>query len=299
MKLNKLTLKDKRLFERYLSLKPHNLAVYAWENIYIWRGLFDIRWQIIEEALCIFFQDNIGCFLYLAPLAQKLNPAVIDKVFKILNAGNKNQEVSRIENVEEPEIEAYHRLGYDVEEKPGDYLCLKAQLADLKGNHLKHKRASANYFVKNYSFQYLPFSKKYLFECLALYHLWASERKDKYADKIYRGMIKDSLTALEILLNNYQKFNCIGRIVKVGQRIKAFSFGFKLNAETFCILYEISDLSVRGLAQFIFREFCRELKDYKYINIMDDSGLENLKKVKLSYKPVKLIPSYIVKRKVS
>ena len=40
-----------------------------------------------------------------------------------------------------------------------------------------------------------------------------------------------------------------------------------------------------------------ELKGYKFINIMDDSGLENLKKVKLSYQPLKLIPAYIAKRK--
>jgi hypothetical protein len=29
---------------------------------------------------------------------------------------------------------------------------------------------------------------------------------------------------------------------------------------------------------------------------MDDSGLENLKKVKLAYKPVQLIPAYIAKK---
>lgn len=93
-----------------------------------------------------------------------------------------------------------------------------------------------------------------------------------------------------------QNLNCIGRIVKVDKEIRAFSFGFKLNAQTFCILYEITDLQVKGLAQFIFREFCREMADYKYINIMDDSGLENLKQVKLSYHPIKLVPAYIVQR---
>jgi len=63
----------------------------------------------------------------------------------------------------------------------------------------------------------------------------------------------------------------------------AFTFGFKLNKDTFCILYEITDLSIKGLSQFIFRQFCSELKNHRYINIMDDSGLVNLKRVKLSY----------------
>jgi len=44
------------------------------------------------------------------------------------------------------------------------------------------------------------------------------------------------------------------------------------------------------------REFSRELGGYKYINIMDDSGLKNLKRVKLSYKPVRLVPSFTLAR---
>ena len=59
------------------------------------------------------------------------------------------------------------------------------------------------------------------------------------------------------------------------------------------MLFEITDLSTKGLAQFIYREFCKELMDtYRWINAMDDSGLENLKRVKNAYHPTRLIPSY-------
>ena len=82
----------------------------------------------------------------------------------------------------------------------------------------------------------------------------------------------------------------------LNKEIKAFSFGYRLNCNTFCILYEITDLGIKGLAQFIFRRFSQELKGYKYINIMDDSGLENLRKTKLAYKPARLISAYIINR---
>ena len=84
--------------------------------------------------------------------------------------------------------------------------------------------------------------------------------------------------------------------MRVEKQIKGFTFGYKLNNDTFCILYEITDLSIKGLAQFIFRRFSAELKDYSYINIMDDSGLDNLRKVKLSYKPKRLVSAYIATR---
>jgi len=109
-------------------------------------------------------------------------------------------------------------------------------------------------------------------------------------------MLRDSKIALETMLKSYKYLDMVGRIVTVDSKFKAFTFGFELNHETFCILYEITDLSINGLAQFIFRQFSREL-NYKYINTMDDSFLENIKKVKLSYRPSRLIPSYIIKRK--
>jgi len=294
MKLNKISLKDQGVFLKYLSLKKHDLSVYAFENIYIWKGLFDIYWEVFDDSLCVFFKDKIGCFLYLSPLTKELKVKVIEKAFGVMSSMNSNEQVSRIENIEEQELDDYRRFGYRITQKFCEYICSRERLANLSGVAYKHKRASANYFMKNYAYEYLPFSRADAKPCLALYVLWSSQRKENYKDKIYQGMIGDSLKSLKILFESYKKLNCIGRIVKIDNRIKGFTFGFKLNQDTFCVLYEITDLSVKGLAQFIFSEFSRELERYKYINIMDDSGLDNLKKAKLSYKPVRLVSSYIV-----
>lgn len=295
MKLSKISLKDKEIFLRYLNLTSHELSVYAFENIYIWSSLFDIQWAIIEDCLCIFFKDKIGCFLYLAPLG-KNNPKVLVKTFEIMDRFNKNKDISRIENVEENKIKFYRDLGFDCQSKSYDYLCLRSDLVSLRGEKFKSKRACFNYFVKHYQFEYQSFSLEQTQDCLKLYKKWKEHRKRYLQNSLYQGMLEDNLKSLKVALKNYRNLNLVGRVVKADGEIKAFSFGYKLNSETFCILYEITDLSLKGLAQFIFREFSGELKDYKYINIMDDSGLENLKKVKLSYRPIKLIPAYIVKR---
>jgi len=296
MNPNKLSLKDKKIFAKYLSLARHQLSVYAFENIYIWKELFDIYWIRIQDNLCVFFKDKIGCFLYLPPLGEKIRAEPIEKVFKIMDKFNHNPEVSRIENVEEKDTTFYRHLGYACQDKYPEYLCARAEQVELKGNRFKSKRACFNYFIKHYKFEYLPFSLRQRSECLKLYNRWMRQRKSKNQDPIYQGMLGDSEVCLRVLLDGYSGLKIVGRVVRVDGEIRAFSFGYRLNSETFCILYEITDLSIKGLAQFIFRQFCRELKDYKYINIMDDSGLENLKKVKLSYHPVKLVPAYIVKR---
>ncbi|MCX5702782.1 MAG: phosphatidylglycerol lysyltransferase domain-containing protein [Candidatus Omnitrophica bacterium] len=296
MKLKILSLQDKGIFNKFLGLNRHELSVYAFENIYIWKGLFDIYWSVIADNLCIFFKDKIGCFLYTSPLSLTKNLQAIRKSFEIMDGFNKNRDISRIENIEETDLPFYESLGYCIRSKSYDYLCKRADLVGLAGDNFKSKRACCNYFTKHYEFRLLPFSPKYRNECLKLYNSWVKEREAKNQDRFYQGMLEDSRVSFKNALDNYQGLNLAGRVVRIEKKIKAFTFGFKLNPDTFCILYEVADLSFKGLAQFIFRRFCSELGGYKYINIMDDSGLDNLKQVKLSYHPVKLIPSYIVTR---
>ncbi len=253
--------------------------------------------MIIKDSLCIFFQDKLGCFLYLPPLEKKVKREVLEECFRIMDGFNRNKEASRIENVQEKDADFYRNLGYQCLDKFCDYLCRRTYLVQLKGNRFKSKRAAYNYFIKNYQFKYLPFSGNYKADCFKLYQDWMGNRQSLYQDNIYQGMLKDNFTALKALLDNYKDLDCIGRIVRIDNQVKAFTFGFRLNKNTFCTLYEITDLNIKGLGQYIFRQFCAELKEYKYINIMDDSGLENLEKVKLSYHPVKFIPNFIIRRK--
>ncbi|MDD5465573.1 MAG: phosphatidylglycerol lysyltransferase domain-containing protein [Candidatus Omnitrophica bacterium] len=294
MKLNRLILKDHRLFNRYLALAPHELAAYSFANIYIWRSLYDIGWVVIENSLCVFFRDQTGCFMYLGPLAKEKRPQVVKQAFAVMDSINKNKDISRIENIEEGDLEYYRALGYLGREKYPDYLCLKDDLALLRGNKFKSQRASCNYFIKHYDFDWRKLKLADKDSCLSLFNSWAALRKTQSSDDLYRGMLEDNRKVIKEALDNYKQLGLEGIVVRSDKKIKAFSFGYRLNSDTFCILYEITDLSVKGLAQFIFRRFCRELEDYKYINIMDDSGLENLRQVKLSYKPRRLIPAYIV-----
>lgn len=311
MKLNKLTLKDRKLFNKYLTFTPHELAAHSFANIYIWRCLYDIGWIVIEESLCIFFRDRLGCFMYLGPLTKEKRPQAIAESFAIMDRINKNKDISRIENIEQQDLEYYRALGYLCHEKYPEYLCLKNDLALLRGNKFKSQRASCNYFSKHYSFRWRKLKLADKDDCLSLFNSWAALRKTKSGDDLYCGMLEDNRKLIKEAFANYRQLGLEGIVVRVDTKrrlfpggrdsgavecIKAFSFGYRLNNGAFCILYEITDLSIKGLAQFIFSQFCRELKDYEYINIMDDSGLENLRKVKLSYKPRSLIPAYIVTR---
>jgi len=297
MKLRELSLKDKDVFGQYLGLREHKLSVYSFANIYIWKGILRVYWQIVEGCLCVFLKDSTGCFLYLPPQGELLNSRVLEDAFSIMDGFNKNQDIARVENIEEDQLGLFKKLGYSCYEKPGEYLCLRSAMADLKGDRLKHKRASVNYFIKHYRFAFEEFSSQHKEACLELYLRWMQERASRYSDLLYQGMLKDSLKCFQVFLDDFSGMESLGRVVTIDGKVQGVSFGFKISRDTFCILYEITDLSFKGISQFIFREFCRDLKGYKYINIMDDSGLENLKRLKTSYAPDRFIPAYVAIRK--
>ncbi len=296
MKLKNISLKDKRIFDKYLNLSEHELSAYAFANIYAWKNLFDIRWAIIEYSLCVFVRDKIGSFLYLPPLSQRKRPGAIKKIFEILDRFNANSEISRIENAQDSDLDYYRSLGYLCGQRSPEYLCAMDDLIQLKGNAFKSKRSCFNYFLRNYVSEYRPYTSADKIGCLRLHELWSKERAASRNDQLYRMMLGDSYQALKTSLSNYNHLKLIARVVTISGELKAFTLGYRLSPGVFCILFEIADLSIRGLAQFIFRQFSLEAQACVYINIMDDSGLENLRRVKLSYRPQKLIHPYTVKR---
>jgi hypothetical protein len=295
MQFKKLILKDKVRFKKYLSFDKHLLSAYAFENIFIWTALYEIFWIVIKSNLCIFFKDRVGCFLYLPALGQNFNIDTVNKCFEIMDSFNKNTVISRIENVEKEEAKHYKDLGYKIVLAGYDYLCRKKELSRLKGTPFKKKRTVINYFMNNYNFEYKPYQSADKKECLDLYLSWMKERKTKNSDVIYQRLLEDNFCIFKKALDSYTGLNFIARVLRIDDKIRGVTFGYPLNKDTFVVLFEVCDLKFKGISQYIFREFTREL-NYKYINIMDDSGLDNLKKVKLSYRPYQIINNFVISR---
>jgi ribosomal protein S18 acetylase RimI-like enzyme len=75
--------------------------------------------------------------------------------------------------------------------------------------------------------------------------------------------------------------------------IRGFTFGEYLGANQSSITIEKTDLDAKGLAQFIFSEFCRlHWADRPLVNVGDDWGLPTLAWTKQSYRPLKLLEKY-------
>jgi len=90
----------------------------------------------------------------------------------------------------------------------------------------------------------------------------------------------------------------MARVARVDDKITAYTVGAPISSDLFLILLEISDPDYPGLGGYLFREFCRELEGYQWINTMDDSDLSSLRQSKQSYHPIRKIPFFSVTRQV-
>jgi hypothetical protein len=307
-------LERKELFQQCLREAPGQLSSFSFANIFMWQEFFQFELEVIDGNLCVFARHEAGTFLYLPPLGKSVSAKTIQACFERMDKVNRNKGVSRIENVHAHQLPLFlpkaDRLSAGGDDRPSEefshynkgyeYCYYRKDLAALTGNSYKSKRSSYNHFVKNYTFQYLPYDDSMRADCAALYQDWAQSRRPVYAENaVALQMLEENAGVHQLALRHYRELGLTGRVVAIDGKVMAYTFGYPLNEQTFCVLFEIADLSFNGLGVFIFREFCRDaaIEPYKFINVMDDFELKNIQRTKDSYRPAVLLPSYTVTRK--
>ena len=298
MQLQPLTLNDKPLFEEYAHQTCSRLSNYAFAPLYVWKAHFQFYWSLLAEHLCIFAKQGEDYFMPILPMPcdpeNRNYRNVIRTTYQFMLESNRNPHIARIENVPQALHTFFEADGFRATLKGTEYLYETRTLSELRGNRFKSKRNDYNAFVERYpSAEFSPYGIADREACFSLYDAWHAVRAAKHEDTVYCAMLEDSRSAHRIAIAHVKALGLLGRIVRIDEEVRGYTFGYPLNSDTFCVLFEITDIGIKGLAQFVYREFCKELRDtYRWVNAMDDSGLETLKRVKRSYHPTKLIPSY-------
>lgn len=206
----------------------------------------------------------------------------------------------RVENLDFCDFVRFGKDGFRFFLKSWDYIYSRERLTALQGNRYKDKRWSLNRFIRENRAEVRSFVPEDLHECLTLYDEWKNGKENEDSRKpagegdYSRFLMEDSRIAHERMMKEAPPLGLTGLVVSIEGRIKAYAFGFSADAEMAVVLAEITDRSIPGLPQFIFREFCGLFPDAVWINAMDDSDLPLLRKTKMSYHPVLLAPSFTV-----
>ena len=316
--LKHFDLKAKAIMDEYLNLINVDVSDYTFAGNYIWLSTATGFYTIVNETFCLFILNSGELTMLLPPIGKKENTydAMI-QCFEIMNSHNSNRNYSKIEYVHEELLEGFvdyleeGTLVYEmlkdfiIEKKLVDYIYKVEDLIDLKGDSYKSKRNEINRFRNVY-----PNHKKEILDkekhgsaVMALFNKWVRDRTTympKEEVEVFMDGIYFERFAIKRLMNDYNNLDIIGLVIYIDDEVKGFTVGEKINQHTASVIIEKTDFEVLGCAQFIFREFTKILKDkyaVEYINVGDDMGFENLKKVKMSYRPKKLVPKYTIYQK--
>ncbi len=323
LKIGGFTLKPfglevKAMMQNYLKELKVDSSDYTFAANFIWFSSASGFYAIIEDMFCLFSMTGSELTMPLPPLGEKKNvhKAIIN-CFEIMNKNNTSRYYSKIEYIDETMLEdfvdhleegtfIFEMLDdFIIEKKLVDYIYQADDLIELKGNSYHTKRNEINKFKKVYPDHEIMVLDPDIHgkDIIDLFNKWIADRikymPKEEADIFLEGIYLER-QAIKRMIQYYRELDLFGIILYIGGECKGFTVGEKINDTTASVIIEKTDFEILGCAQFIFREFSKILKEMfgvTYINVGDDMGFENLKKVKMSYRPYRLLPKYTLYQK--
>ena len=272
---------------------PPSLSAYGFAYHFIWDDVTKYYWKTIEGVFCVFSKTGEELIMPLSPA--KYTEKSLSKCFELMGKMNSNKEIPRIENAGEAFALAAKKDGFKISVKDSEYLYNRKILAELKGDKYKSMRWLCNTFEENIDIECRRLNNSDINGCARLLNLWYNRKMTKTTAENDLFMLRHSLNSNRNALSYSSDLGLSGMTLRIGAEIVAYTLGAPLNKDTFCIYFEIANPDIKGSSQYIFREFCRKLKGYKFVNTMGDEGIEGLKKAKDLYKPVSKVKNFTIK----
>ena len=282
------TLQDKEWVTKAFLEGQTDCCEYCFGNIYMWSDIYDNK-IYNDNGIFIsadFTDEPIFCY----PIGNGDKKSTISKLIEFAKSLNVNLEFFGLTEKDRDELNYLFPNQFDIHETRDffDYLYKSEDLANLVGRKYHSKKNHVSYFEKNFDWKYEPINKDNIEQCLLLNDHWEGLNKQKNPEEI-----SDENKAIKKALNNYFDLDFEGGVLTIQDEIVAFTFGERLNDNTFCTHVEKAYGNIRGAYQMINREFARQLQDrYEFINREEDTGREGLRRAKLSYQPHRLVIKY-------
>ncbi|MDD4527030.1 MAG: phosphatidylglycerol lysyltransferase domain-containing protein [Candidatus Margulisbacteria bacterium] len=171
-------------------------------------------------------------------------------------------------------------------EKDFDYVYLQEKLELLPGRKLSKKRNLIAQF--NNSCQEISvktFSSDAQKDAITILDEWANDATDNKDDTDHAACL--------LGINNFASLNLSGIVVYSQGRPIAFTLG-ELLRDNYILHFAKANIHCKGAYQFLFKETAAFVSTAKWINFEQDLGKPQLKKMKESYYPDKIIKKYTI-----
>lgn len=302
---NQITIEDRSLLEEYLNGYDYKTSGLSFSSLYMWRNINGFSWHMAGDYMLLsgishleMEDGTIEPFLF-PPLtrtgtydAEGLRQAIYEAKRIFEENGYKMTIRLLPDHMIDIISQACPGEFKFVEDRPNyDYVYRRQDLVELKGRDYHSKKNHLNYFHKNYQFEYVRMTSAMADDAMRFIEEFNARKE---IPEFEMQLLKMEEEAMADVFRNLEKVGYLAGAIMIDNKIEALSVGGNLNKNTVTVHVEKANINFRGLYQAINNEFCKNVPSHiKYINREEDMGIPNLRKAKLSYKPVKLIEKYI------
>jgi len=280
-------------FEEFLQKYPQKLSEYTFASLLAWNAVYSYSWTCLgEDTLLISTHVGIPKQRH---LLQPIGNLSIDDQQALLKAISLSDYPIKILGVSDQFIEQFHEFcsNFEVQQERNmaNYIYRVDDLANLAGRRYERKRNLISQAEKLYQWSLQPLTEKCRPHCpKILADLAAKKQSEITVD------LENELKALDVILSNFTQLNQKGYMIIIDGNPAAFSIYDKLNPNTTVVHFEKAEKKYKGLYQLINRETAKGIRKEgdEFINREEDLGIEGLRKAKMSYFPVELVPFYIL-----
>lgn len=291
----KVELADKPTFDKAFRTRRYENAHFNFGNLFMWQDAYKIEWTIWEDMLLVKAAWEKNEFVLPPFGADGKFAAAVLRLEKYLSEAGKPFVLRGAENFM-LELLARQLPGAfqaEADRDNFDYLYLGENLRELRGRKLHKKKNHANAFRQSYpEYEYRTLEEKMADETIEFLQEWCRQRNCQKGDSL--DCERKALTAG---LRNFTELGLRGGAIYLNGKMKAVTFGERLNEDTAVVHAEKADAELRGIYTVICQDYCvNAWGDILHINREEDMGEENIRKAKLAYQPLCLIEKHVLTR---
>jgi hypothetical protein len=277
--LNPISLSDKTLFEKYLNINKYINSEYSFVTWYAWQGLYAYRYAIIENCLCVFGRISDMGFINF-PLGEKADVKnALLRLIEYFGGKGKRLVLMSVSDVMLGmlgEMGLLEQFKIEPERDRADYICRRENFTHMAGKKLHGKRNHYNYFADTYDAYLTPITDDLVPACR----------------KMLAEIIEDRSTSpnaeysvTDVILRDRDALNLKGAVLLADNHPIGVILGECRGGNTIIHIAK-ADINYRGASVALFKLFLdNNFTECEYVNLMDDMGIDGLRKSKLAWRP--------------
>ena len=287
-----IALSDKCWIEKYFSRFDNPVCNYTFANLFLWKTIY--RTECCDNSgfllIRFYYADSDKC-VYLEPIGE----GNVSEILALLQDDARQMgQPLRMESLSREFVEKVKKLPvggnlfFFKNRDVANYVYEAELLRTLAGKNLQAKRNHIRKFEQLYpDYTSRPLSADDARLALALFDQWEVRKLDHNRQQQMERVMIESAFA------HYNALGLEGLLLLVEGVVVAFTFGSRLNKDSFCVHVEKANSDFEGAFAIINKLMAQSLSSsYKYINREEDMGNENLRKAKLSYHPALLLNNF-------